>query len=126
MNRYEVKEQLLQGKTLQELFEFTDGQECLIYKGDFEKSDNIIYIPDTDLNRIPIDRKLEPEEIDDVIEHFSSGFNFIDECNGNEKLAKALFNCCDWQHPNVQDIKELYCYDEEEFLDEFGISMDEV
>jgi hypothetical protein len=123
MNRYEVKEQLLQGKKLQELFDFTDGQECLIYKGNFEKSDKIIYIPDIYLNDIPIDRKLEPEEIDEILHHFISGFNFIDECNGNEKLAKALFDFCDWQHPNTQDIKDGY--DEEEFLEEFGISMDE-
>jgi hypothetical protein len=123
MNKYEAKQQLLQGKTLQELFTFIDGQECLIYKGNFEKSDNIIYIPDTDLNEIPIDRELEAEEIDYVVGQFYSGFNFIDKCNGNEKLAKALFDFCDWQHPCVQDIKELYFNDEEEFFKEFGICM---
>jgi hypothetical protein len=124
MNKQEVRKQLLQGKTLQQLFEFTDGQECPIYKGEFEKSDNIIYIPDIWLNDIPIDRKIEPEEIDDVLHHFSSGFDFVDECNGNEKLAKTLFDFCDWQHPNSQDIKDLYD-DDDEFLEEFGISMDE-
>lgn len=43
MNKKELKAKLEQGEHLEDIFNFTDGQECLIYKGKFEKSDNIIY-----------------------------------------------------------------------------------
>ena len=46
MNREQVKEELLKGRTLEELFEFHPGQECDIYKGVFSLSDEIIYIPE--------------------------------------------------------------------------------
>ena len=46
MNREQVKEELLKGRTLEELFEFHPGQECDIYKGEFSLSDEIIYIPE--------------------------------------------------------------------------------
>lgn len=59
MNREQVKEELLKGRTLEELFEFHPGQECDIYKGEFSLSDEIIYIPDLDLNEIPIHEVVE-------------------------------------------------------------------
>lgn len=44
INKNELKARLKQGELLGDIFNFTDGQECLIYKGKFEKSDNIIYV----------------------------------------------------------------------------------
>ena len=52
INKNELKARLKQGEHLEDIFNFTDGQECLIYKGKFEKSDNIIYIPDIYLNEL--------------------------------------------------------------------------
>ena len=46
MTKRELKDKLLTGSVLEDLFEFSDGQDCLIYKGNFEVSDQIIYIPD--------------------------------------------------------------------------------
>lgn len=42
INKNELKARLKQGELLGDIFNFTDGQECLIYKGKFEKSDKII------------------------------------------------------------------------------------
>lgn len=39
MNKMELKKNLETGKTLCDLLEFTDGQECLIYKRDFSTDD---------------------------------------------------------------------------------------
>lgn len=52
INKNELKARLKQGEHLEDIFNFTDGQECLIYKGKFEKSDNIIYIQKHCVNSI--------------------------------------------------------------------------
>ena len=123
MTKKELKDKLLTGAFLNDLFEFSDGQECLIYKGDFEVSDRIIYIPDVDLNEIDTESVLEDEEIENVINHFFTGNVFVLECNGHEDLARELFDFVDWQNPNIQDL--LDGYDDEEFKERHGFSMDE-
>ena len=55
----ELKKKLIKGYRLKDLFDFSDGQDCIIYKSDFEITDDIIYIPDIDLNEINIDTKLK-------------------------------------------------------------------
>ena len=124
MNKYELKMHLQVGKPLVALFDFIEGQDCMIHKGTFQKSADIIYIPDLSLNEIETDRALTDKEIDHVIEECYSGFDFIDICNGYENVAEALFNYVDWQHPNTQDLLEGY--EEEEFLQEFGVLMNKV
>ena len=107
MTKNEVIKELQAGKTLEDLFEFTDGQECLIYKADeFEVSDNVIYIPDIFLNEIVTDRVLTEEEIEDLYDHLITGNDFLEECNNKEDAARLLFSWCDWQHPTVHDIKQ--------------------
>ena len=46
------------------------------------------------------------------------------ECDGNEKLARELFEFVDWQHPNIQDV--LDTYDDEELEEEYGFSIDKL
>lgn len=100
MNREQVKQELLKGRVLEELFEFQTGQGCDIYKGEFSLSDEIIYIPDLDLNEIPIHEAVEKEEVDWVVNAMYSGLDFLEQCGGKEELAKELFWYCDWQHPS--------------------------
>ena len=101
MNRKELMNQLNNGKKLVELFEFTSGQECDIYKADhFILSDDIIYIPDIYLNEIPIDRILDKKEILWVVSQCYTGFDFLEEADGNQTIAEDLFHFCDWQHPS--------------------------
>lgn len=122
MNKNQLKDFLETGKTLQDAFVFCNGQDCSIYKGNFEESDEIIYIPDIDLNEIVIDRKLNPDEIKTVIDCCYSGNDFIDICRKHENLARGLFKYVDWQHPDVNDFTDGY--DDEAFMEEFGFSMD--
>ena len=93
---------------LNEIFNFTDGQDCLIYKAtDFDKAemDDIVYIPDICLNEIPINHiKYDEDEIDNILIHCITKQDFLDECKGNEKLARDLFDFVDWQHPDIQDL----------------------
>lgn len=113
MTKTELKAKLEAGAFLADLFDFTDGQECLIYKADrFETTDNIIYIPE-----------LHGEDIDSAIDECYTGKDFVEECNGHIDLAEELFWFVDWQHPNIRDILETY--DEDEFAEKYGFSMDE-
>lgn len=105
MTEYEVKQELRNGKMLEDLFTFTEGQDCEIYKADnIEFTDDVIYIPDLTLNEIVTDRVLTEEEIEDL--PLYSGNDFLEECNGNKLTARFLFSWVDWQHPNIQDIEE--------------------
>jgi hypothetical protein len=124
INKRELAARLKQGECLEEIFDFTDGQECLIYKGEFEVSDNIIYIPDIYLNKLNLGVVATGENLNDILKNCYTGNDFLKECNGYKNIAKALFDFVDWQHPNIQDLTD--CYDEEEFYNEFGIHFDDL
>lgn len=124
VTKEQLKERLKNGEHLENIFQFTDGQECLIYKGDFEVSDNIIYIPDIWLNELNTDSKATEEDIEDIINNCYTGKDFMEECHDIENVAKRLFNTVDWQHPNIQDVLDGYTeYDDEEFKKEYGVSI---
>ena len=54
MTKAELREKLLGGAVMDDLFAFRNGQDCEIFKATrFERSDDIIYIPDLALNLIP-------------------------------------------------------------------------
>ena len=124
MTKNELKMKLEAGAFLIDLFDLTYGQECLIYKGNFEISDQIIYIPDVDMNEIDTESVLEDEEIENVLNNCYTGNDFMTECCGHEDLARELFDFVDWQHPNIQDLLDLYS--DEEFEREHGFSMEEL
>lgn len=126
VTKEQLKERLKNGEHLENIFQFTDGQECLIYKGDFEVSDNIIYIPDIWLNELNTDSKATEEDIEDIINNCYTGKDFMEECHDVENVAETLFNIVDWQHPNIQDVLDGYTeYNDEEFKKEYGVSIKE-
>ena len=106
------------------MFDFSDGQDCIIYKSDFEITDDIIYIPDIDLNEINIDTKLNKEEIKNILNSCYTGNDFVEECNGYKDVAEELFEFVDWQHPNIMDMLETY--GENEFEEKYGFSIEEL
>ena len=55
------------------------------------ESDNIIYIPDVDLNDIDTESVLEDEEIEKVLHCCYTGTDFVKECSNHVDLAKELF-----------------------------------
>ena len=89
------------GKTMSEMFPFGPGQECEIFKADeYSPGDEIIYIPDVDLNELYIDRpRMSDEDIEEALSCCYTGDDFLRECDGNEDLAKLLFGWVDWEHP---------------------------
>lgn len=113
MNRDQVKQELLKGRSLEELFEFRPGQECDIYKGEFSLSDDIIYIPDIDLNEIPIHEAVEKEVVDRIVNAMYSGLDFLEQCEGKGELAEELFGYCDWQHSASAWYADFVCDMEE-------------
>lgn len=122
ITKQQLEELLSKGTTLETVFEFKEGQDCLIFKADeFKNTDDIIYIPDIFLNQIEVTRPLDEEGIRNAIAHCCTGKDFISECRGNEQLAIALFEYDGWQHPCLQDILEGY--EEEEFYEEYGCSL---
>ena len=102
ITRTMLRLQLQQGHTLNDLLVFGPGQDCEIFKTDkFYPGDVIIYIPDVDLNHIPLDRPItDPEEFSEVLSNCYTGQDFIDECGGDVAKAERLFWYCDWQHPS--------------------------
>ena len=103
MTREYARSRLLAGQTVDELFPPIKGQECVIFRtDDFSTGDDVIYIPDYDLNGIPCEKDLsaDPEEINEVLGLMYTGKDFLDLCDGDEALAERLFWYCDWQHPS--------------------------
>jgi len=102
MTTQELRSQLQQGHTLNDLLAFGPAQDCEIYKSDrFYPGDVVIYVPDVSLNRIPLGRSItDPEELAEVLSNCYTGQDFIDECGGDVEKAECLFWYCDWQHPS--------------------------
>lgn len=123
MTKEELRKELENGKALEELFKFTDGQDCLIYKADkFEISDNIIYIPDVDLNKIH-GAMVDDEEINHALSNCYTGYDFLEEAREIENIAESIFDYVDWQHPDANDWVEGY--DEDIFRQDYGISIED-
>lgn len=123
MTKKELKEKLNQGFCLSDILPETHGEDCMVYKGEWQISDQVIYIPDYTLNGIIPSRKMLPGEIQNLVENCYTGRDFLDICKGYTKIAKALFAICKWQHPNIQDL--LDSIEEPAFEEEFGISLDD-
>ena len=102
LTKQELRSQLQQGRTLNDLLAFGPGQDCEIFKADkFYPGDVVIYVPDVILNHIPLDRPItSPEELSEVLSNCYTGQDFIDECQGDTEKAEHLFFYCDWQHPS--------------------------
>lgn len=92
MTRDELRKELKAGVKLEDIFEFTDGQDCLIYKGKFLPGiigDDICYISDLSLVDIPVNKSIvKSYEIDSVMGRCYTTNDFIKECNGHEILQK--------------------------------------
>lgn len=101
MTKSKLEHLLRTGAKMNELFDFSDGQECLIYKGNWSLGEEIIYIPDIFLNEIPTDRKVREDELEGILHCCYTGDDFLNECGGDEALAKRLFSYCDWQNPSA-------------------------
>ncbi len=102
LTKQELRLQLQQGHTLNDLLAFGPGQDCEIFKADkFYPGDVVIYVPDVSLNHIPLDRPItDPKELAEVLSNCYTGQDFISECGGDVEKAEHLFCYCDWQHPS--------------------------
>lgn len=124
-----LRKELECGKALKDLFEFSDGQDCIIFKGkfDLENTENIIYIPDIFLNDIDIDADFMTErEIENVINNCYTTEDFMEEAQGHVNLAEDLFNYVDWQHLDLHDLLEGYEEEKEEFYKKYGFPYSEL
>ena len=120
MTKAELKTRLEAGEIMDNLFHYTRGDLCLIFKADeFKAGDAIIYIPDIDLNRLVMDRPANAEEIETILDCCYTGDDFISEVReyrehlgddfkgygelnmteGDLKKAEELFLYCDWENP---------------------------
>ena len=119
MTKSEFRRKLLEGYPLTALVMFSPGQECTIFKADkFSTGDDVIYIPDIELNEIPVDLNLSKEnsmsdatkgkwgsmtgaeQVIAILSYCYTGKEIVDLCDGDEALAYRLFCYCDWQHPS--------------------------
>lgn len=124
-----LRKELECGKALKDIFEFSDGQDCTIYKGkfDLDNAENIIYIPDIFLNDIDIETDFLTEmEIKNVLDNCYTTEDFIEEAQGHANLAESLFNYVDWQHLDLDDLLEGYEDEQEEFYKKYGFLYSEL
>lgn len=124
-----LRKELECGKCLEDIFEFSDGQDCIIYKGNFDlnNAENIIYIPDVFLNDIDIEADFMTErEIKNVLENCYSTEDFMVEAQGHVNLAESLFDYVDWQHPDLYDLLEGYDDEQDVFLERYGFPYSEL
>ena len=132
MTRTDLAAGLRKGLCLSELLQFSDGQDCLIFKADrFTTGDHVIYVPDVELNEIPIrvavnidnsmsdstdgmwGRMTAEGQIRVILSYCYTGDDFVDTCECDEALAYRLFCYCDWQHP-ISALPEVAYEDEED------------
>ena len=110
MTKDELRKELKTGVKLEDIFKFTEGQDCLIYKGKFLPGiigDDICYISDLSLVDIQVNKSIvKSYEIDSVMGRCYTTNDFIKECNGHENIAEDLFNYVDWQTPDINDFME--------------------
>lgn len=129
MTKEYLRKELECGKCLKEIFEFSDGQDCTIYKGkfDLDNAENIIYIPDIFINDIDIDADFMTEmEIKNVLNNCYTTADFLDEAQDHVNLAEDLFNYVDWQHPDLHDLLDGYEDEQEAFLERYGFQYSEL
>lgn len=129
MTKEYLRKELECGKALKDIFSFTDGQDCTIYKGKFDlkNREDIIYIPDISLNDIDIETNLMTEtEIENVLNNCYTTEDFMKEAQGHVNLAESLFNYVDWQHLDLYDLLEGYEDEQEEFLERYGFPYSEL
>ena len=114
ITKKELRERLQVREKLEDLFRFRAGQECSIFKeSEFIAGDQIIYIPDVELNNIPTHRPIETYELDRVMDCCYTGNEFLKMCTNRYGVAgyayaRELFDYLDWQHPSsVLDAGEL-------------------
>ena len=105
MTKDEVREKLMSGCTMGELFNFTQGDECLIFKADkFVLGNEIIYIPDVDMYGISMDAAVKSTEyVVYILACCYTGDDFAQDCRDagvDEKYAERLFWLCNWQYPS--------------------------
>ena len=80
MTKAELREKLLGGAIMDNLFAFRNGQDCEIFKAArFEQGDDIIYIPDLALNLIPVTEPANfPEDVEEIVGCCYTGNDFIE------------------------------------------------
>lgn len=124
MTREEAKKLLCEGKKVSEIFDLIPGQECMIYKGEWpdnpDASDEIIYIPDINLNNLDDYDMLMSERLSLMY----TAKDFLNQTGGNIAAAKDLFEFVDWQNPDVQDLMD--CTDDDEAREIYGQTWEEM
>ena len=125
MTKKTARQLLTSGKTIQELFQLSPGQEGIIFKADNFSVQSIIYIPDIDLNELCVNTRLKKDEIEEALANMYTGQDFINECAGCRKMAEYLFDYVDWQHPSSALNCDFRMFSDEEMIDLCGKTYEE-
>ena len=95
LTKKELREKLFAGQTMEELFDLSDGQSCTIFKApefpDGIDYDKIIYIPDMEMNEIPVDELVWAEDVEAVLSYCYTAEDFLEEPDQNLCAAQELF-----------------------------------
>lgn len=127
MTKQDIRDWLMAGEALVNVFPYNkNGQDCTIFKTEsLGKPDDVVYIPDISLNDLNCyEGNLSMDDINDILNCCYTTKDFWDEAYGNKKCAESLFIQCDWQHPNIRDLKD--CTTDEEAKENWGETWEEM
>lgn len=135
MTKEMVVDRLLSGEKIEAILHIIGGQDCWIYKDSkgFHEGNDVIYIPDIDLNGInDIGQMWADGELvyKEAVEELSSAMYTGDEifsiCGMNWDLANDLFDYLDWQHPISAILDYQVDLDDDDWIRLFGQTPDEI
>ena len=112
VKKEEIIGRLAAGEYIGDILPLSDGQECWIYKQPFSPGDDVIYIPDTDLNEVVyiIEEGWDAQEEEARLKGVMyTGDEILALCGGNIRLAKNLYSGLDWCHPATALSDYPYC-----------------
>ena len=100
MTKKELADALQAGKIMNDLFPFSPGQECEIFKSkDWTPGDHIVYISDMYFLRFYFKPIKSLEDLEDILDCCYTGDDFLEAAHGNAELASEFWGLCDWQSP---------------------------
>lgn len=100
MTKKELVVELQSGKIMSDIFPFTSGQECLIFKEEeWKAGEDIVYISDMYFPKFYLKPVKSAESLEDILDCCYTGNDFLEAAGGDESLAREFFGLCDWQSP---------------------------
>ena len=112
VTRADLAERLNNGEPLKQILPIVEGEDCHIGKVspdlfDAAEPDDIVYIPELDgqsEKAYSYDSPVSSEDVEEILSNCFTKQDFFHETFEIEEAAHDLFDLCNWQRPDLQDL----------------------